>query len=77
MATAFFKELRGSPPYWEKAQKDLFAMIRVLGPATLFITVSAAETRWIHLLKILSKIVDKVELTDEQCHQLSWSDKCI
>ena len=51
-------------------------MIRMLGPATLFITVIVAETRWIHLLKIVSKIVEKFELTDEQCHQLSWSDKC-
>ena len=75
MATAFSKNYAVAPPYWKKAQKDLFTMILMLCPATLFITVSAAETRWIHLLKILSKIVDKVELTDEQCHQLSWLEK--
>ena len=32
----FLNALRGSPPYFEKAKKDLFAMIRQLGPATLF-----------------------------------------
>ena len=32
----FLSALRGSPPYFEKAKKDLFAMIRQLGPATLF-----------------------------------------
>ena len=32
------KEIRGSPPYWEKARKDLYAMIRQLGPAQLFLT---------------------------------------
>ena len=32
----FLRALRGSPPYFEKAKKDLFAMIRQLGPATLF-----------------------------------------
>ena len=32
----FLKTLRGSPPYFEKAKKDLFAMIRQLGPASLF-----------------------------------------
>ena len=29
--------LRGSSPYFEKAKRDLFAMIRQLGPATLFV----------------------------------------
>jgi hypothetical protein len=27
----FLRALRGSPPYFEKAKKDLFAMIRQLG----------------------------------------------
>ena len=70
------KDLRGSPPYWEKAKSDLYAMIRQLGPAQIFLTLSAAETRWVHLLKMLSEIVDSVTLTDEQVNQLTWSDKC-
>ena len=70
------KDLRGSPPYWEKAKRDLFAMIRQLGAAQLFLTLSAAETRWVHLLKILSEIVDNVTLTDEQVDQMTWSHKC-
>lgn len=32
----FLRALRGSPPYFEKAKKDIFAMIRQLGPANLF-----------------------------------------
>ena len=52
------KDLRGSPPYWEKAKGDLYAIIRQLGVAQLFITLSAAETRWSHLLNILSQTVD-------------------
>lgn len=32
----FLRVLRGSPPYFEKAKKDLFAMIRQLGSATIF-----------------------------------------
>ena len=40
----FLNALRGSPPYFEKAKKDLFAMIRQLGPATLFCRFSSAET---------------------------------
>jgi len=75
-ATEYSKDVRGSPPYWEKATRDLYAMIRQLGPAQIFITLSAAETRWVHLLKILSEVVDNRVLTDEQVQQLSWSDKC-
>ena len=70
------KDLRGSPPYWEKAKRNLFAIIRQLGAAQLFLTLSAAETRWVHLLKILSEIVDNVTLTDEQVDQMTWSHKC-
>lgn len=32
----FLRHLRGSSPYFEKAKKDLFAIIRQLGPASLF-----------------------------------------
>ena len=42
----FLRALRGSPPYFEKAKKDLFAMIRQLGPASLFCSFSSAETKW-------------------------------
>ena len=44
----FLNALRGSPPCFEKAKKDLFAMIRQLGPATLFCSFSSVETQWIH-----------------------------
>ncbi len=45
------RNLRGSPPYFERCKKDLFAMIRQLGKPTWFCSFSAAETRWIHLIK--------------------------
>ena len=60
----FLRALWGSPPYFEKAKKDLFAMIRQLGPATLFCSFSSAETKWIHLLKILGTLVDRQNYTD-------------
>ena len=40
----FLRALRGSPPYFEKAKKDLFAMIRQLCPASLFCSFSSANT---------------------------------
>ena len=67
----FLRELRGSPPYFEKAKKDIFAMIRQLGPATLFCSFSSAETQWIHLLRILGKHVDDKEYSDTELKDLN------
>ena len=61
----FLRALRGSPPYFQKAKKDIFA-IRRLGSASLFCSFSSAETQWTHLLKILGKLVNNVEYTDDE-----------
>ena len=71
----FLATLRGSPPYFEKAKRDIFAMIRQLGPATFFVSLSAAETRWLHLLRILGQTVDKVTYTDYELEHMSWPEK--
>lgn len=68
--------VRGSPPYFEKVSIDLFAMIRQLGPATFFLTLSAAETRWTHLLKILGQVVNNKMYSTEEIEALSWEEKC-
>ena len=72
----FLRALRGSPPYFEKAKKDLFAMLGQLGPASLFCSFSSAETKWIHLLRILGQLVDNKEYTDSQIENLNWDEKC-
>ena len=71
----FLRALRGSPPYFEKAKKDIFAMIRQLGPASLFCSLSSAETQWIHLLRILGKLVDEKKYTNNELENLNWEDK--
>ncbi|CAF4614382.1 unnamed protein product, partial [Rotaria magnacalcarata] len=38
--------VRGSPQYWHKRLKDLFAMTRQLGFPTFFLTLSCADLRW-------------------------------
>ena len=72
----FLRALRGSPPYFEKAKKDLFAMIRQLGPASLFCSFSSAETQWIHFLRILGQLVDQKEYTNTELENMNWDDKC-
>ncbi|CAF4116941.1 unnamed protein product [Rotaria magnacalcarata] len=41
-----FQCVRGSPQYWHKRLKDLFAMTRQLGFPTFFLTLSCADLRW-------------------------------
>ena len=72
----FLTALRGSPSYFEKAKKDHFAMIRQLGPASLFCSFSSAETQWIHLLRILGQVVDHKQYTDDELENLNWEEKC-
>lgn len=51
-------------------------MIRQLGPASLFCSFSSAETKWIHLLRILGKLVDHKDYTDIELENLDWNEKC-
>ncbi|XP_061195058.1 uncharacterized protein LOC133203256 [Saccostrea echinata] len=69
------RNLRGSPPYWEKAKKDIFAMIRQLGLPTWFCSFSAAETKWTPLLKTLGELIDNVTYTEEEIRNMSWEHK--
>lgn len=66
-----FRQLRGSPPYWQRAQKDLFAMIRQLGLPTWFMSLSAAETKWNALLQTLSQTVNNITISEGQAQALS------
>ena len=46
-----------------RAKRDLFAMVRQLGPATFFCSFSSAET---HLLKTLGKLLDNKDYCDSE-----------
>ena len=41
----FLRALTGSPPYFKKAKRDLFAMIIQLGPATLVSRVDTSSKK--------------------------------
>lgn len=68
--------LRGSHVYLENAKKDVLAIIRQLWVPTWFLSFSAAETKWNSLLKILSKLLNNGELSDEEIFEISSTDKC-
>ena len=50
-----FRTLRNSSAYFDRKKKDAFAMIRQLGFPALFVSQSAAETKWPELLRALGK----------------------
>uniref|UniRef100_A0A8C1N1W6 ATP-dependent DNA helicase n=1 Tax=Cyprinus carpio TaxID=7962 RepID=A0A8C1N1W6_CYPCA len=71
-ATRFMQPLRGTPAYWEKTLRDLFAMLRQLGTPTFFCTFSAAEMRWPEVITaIKAQQGESVNFSE-----LDWSEKC-
>ena len=50
-------------------------MIRQLGNPTWFCSLSAAETRWSHLLKTLGRLQEKKDYTDYEMKNMAWQQK--
>lgn len=50
-------------------------MIRQLRPAPLFCTFFSAETQWVHLPRILGKLVEKKDCTKNELEKLNWEEK--
>ena len=56
--------------------KKLHCKKNKLGPASLFCSFSSAETKWNHLLRILGKLIDHQDYSDEELNNLTWEEKC-
>lgn len=80
---SFLKSLPNSVQYWSERKNELFAMIRQLGKPTMFLTISANEIRWPHLLELLKKFsnifsdIDVDQLTREMRCDLVSDDPVI
>ena len=70
-----FRQLRNSPAYLQSRKKDIFAMIRQLSLPTWFMSLSAADTRWTDLLKMLAKLNDGISYSDKDIEELTWQEK--
>ena len=46
----FMRNVRGTSAYLNKAKLHLFAMFRMLGPPSFFITLSADDMKWFDLM---------------------------
>ena len=68
------KNIRGSPPYYQRTFYDLLAMIRQLGTPTWFFTLSAADMKWPDMISTIAKLYG-VHYTDEEIEALSFEQK--
>ena len=72
----FLAKIRGTPAYWDKSKKDVFAMIRQLGIPTFFITFSAADRRWNEIDNAILISQGKQPMTPEQHKNMTWQEHC-
>ena len=71
-----FRQLWNSPAYLAARKKqDTFAMIRQLSSPTWFMSISAADTRWTDLLRMLAKLNDGIEYSEKEVNDLTWQQK--
>jgi len=49
------KNIRGSPPYYQRVFYDLLAMINQLGTPTWFFTLSAADLKWPDMIQTIAR----------------------
>uniref|UniRef100_A0A671UFX1 ATP-dependent DNA helicase n=1 Tax=Sparus aurata TaxID=8175 RepID=A0A671UFX1_SPAAU len=68
----FLKPIRGTPSFWQGAQRDLLACVRQLGVPTWFCSFSSADMRWQNLLSSILKQAGRTETLE----QLDWAQKC-
>ena len=73
-AYSFMKNIRGSPPYYQRTFYDLLAMIRQLGTPTWFFTLSAADMKWPDMISTIAKQYG-VYYSDEEIEALSFEQK--
>ena len=68
------KNIRGSPPYYQRVSYDLLAMIRQLGTPTWFFTLSAADLKWPDMIQTIARQYG-MHYADEQVATLSFEEK--
>ncbi|XP_030832522.1 uncharacterized protein LOC115920595 [Strongylocentrotus purpuratus] len=68
----FLKQIRGTPPFWQKTQKDVLAMVRQLGKPTWFASFSSADMRWPELMNTLLRQKGDTRESSE----LDYTEKC-
>ena len=74
-AYTLFKNVRGSPAYWQSLFYDILAMMSQLGTPTWFFTLSAADMMWPDMIQTIAR-QSGVFLTDDDVKNLSYEERC-
>ena len=74
-AYKIFKNIRGSPAYYQSLFYDILAMMGQLGTPTWFFTLSAADMQWPDLIQTVAR-QSGVILSDEDVFNLSYAERC-
>ena len=72
---SFLKNVRGSPPYYQRTFLDLLAMVRQLGNPTSFFTMSAADLQWPDMIKTTARQYGVHYQFDEDVAKLSFEER--
>ncbi|MCL7044102.1 hypothetical protein MKW94_009965, partial [Papaver nudicaule] len=72
----YAKQMRGTRAYWYTRLKELIAMVKQLGPPTIFFTLSAADLQWPELFALLDpenrlETLDPIERNREKARLLN------
>lgn len=68
----FLKPIRGTPSFWQGAQRDLVACVRQLGIPTWFCSFSSADLRWTNLLQSILTQQGRTQTLEN----LQWAERC-
>ena len=72
---SFMNQIKRTPAYWKKFQKEVLAMVKELVCPTFFLTLSCADLRWNELVEIISKL-NSLGLTKENVEGLDYFERC-
>ena len=70
-----FKNVRGTTPYFESKKKDLFSMIRQIGPPNICFTKSVHETGMLPLIKSLKEKDQNKVISNEEVNAMNKQEK--
>ena len=73
-AYSFLKNIKGSPPYWQKMFYEVLSMIRTLGIPTWFLTLSAADMKWPEVIQAIAQQYGTI-YTEDEVLTLPWQTK--
>ena len=73
-AYSFLKNIRGSPPYWQKMFYKVLSMIQTLGIPTWFLTLSTADMKWLEVIQAIAQQYGTI-YTEDEVLTLPWQTK--